>query len=63
MHDRFIVLDYGETNERIYHCGASSKDAAMKLTTAISELTSEDIKKQIHLLIDQIKCNPPLLLK
>ena len=40
MHDRFIVLDYGEKNERIFHCGASSKDAAVKLTTAISELMS-----------------------
>ncbi len=32
MHDRFIVLDYGEADERIFHCGASSKDAAVKLT-------------------------------
>lgn len=32
-HDRFIVLDYDTENERIYHCGASSKDAGKKITT------------------------------
>ncbi len=63
MHDRFIVLDYGEADERIFHCGASSKDAAVKLTTAITEMMSEDMKKQIHLLIDQMKGNPALVLK
>ena len=63
MHDRFIVLDYGEKNERIFHCGASSKDAAVKLTTAISEMMSEDMKKHMHELIDKMKKNPPLVLK
>lgn len=62
MHDRFIFLDYDEPDERIYHCGASSKDAAVKLTTAISELTSEDIKTHLHVLIDRMKTNPPLVL-
>ncbi len=63
MHDRFIVLDYGEKNERIFHSGASSKDAAVKLTTAISEMMSEDMKKHMHELIDKMKKNPPLVLK
>ena len=63
MHDRFIVLDYGEKNERIFHCGASSKDAGVKLTTAITEMMSEDVKKQIHELIDRMKQNPVLVLK
>ena len=62
MHERFIFLDYDEPDERIYHCGASSKDAAVKLTTAISELTSEDIKTHLHVLIDRMKTNPPLVL-
>ena len=44
MHDRFIVLDYGSKDERFYHCGASSKDAAIKLTTAITEVMSDDVK-------------------
>lgn len=63
MHDRFIVLDYGDEDERIFHCGASSKDAAVKLATAITEIMSDDMKKQIHLLIDQMKGNPPLVLR
>ena len=63
MHDRFIVLDYGKNGERMFHCGASSKDAAVKLTTAISELTSADIIRQMHMLIDQMKGNPVLVLK
>ena len=63
MHDRFIVLDYGKNGERMFHCGASSKDAAVKLTTAISELTSEDIIRHMHVLIDQMKGNPVLVLK
>ncbi|MBO4904446.1 MAG: ORF6N domain-containing protein [Lachnospiraceae bacterium] len=62
MHDRFIILDYACLDERIFHCGASSKDAAVKLTTAISEMMSEDLKIQIHNLIDQMKKNPPLIL-
>ena len=63
MHDRFIVLDHGKNGERMFHCGASSKDAAVKLTTAISELTSEDIIRHMHVLIDQMKGNPVLVLK
>ncbi len=63
MHDRFIVLDYNCTDERIFHCGASSKDAAVKLTTAITELMSEDMKTQLHVLIDQMKGNPSLILR
>ncbi len=30
-HDRLIVIDYGLSNEQVYHCGASSKDAGNKL--------------------------------
>jgi phosphopantetheine adenylyltransferase len=63
MHDRFIVLDYNTAEERFYHCGASSKDAAIKLTTAIMEITSQDMKAQMHVLIDQMKGNPQLLLR
>ncbi len=63
MHDRFIVLDYGEPKERVFHCGASSKDAAVKLTTAITEMMSSDMKAQMHMLIDQMKKNPLLALR
>lgn len=30
-HDRFIILDYGLDSEKVYHCGASSKDAGNKV--------------------------------
>lgn len=30
-HDRFIVLDYGTKDEKVFHCGASSKDAGKKV--------------------------------
>lgn len=30
-HDRFIVIDYGTDNEKIYHSGASCKDAGSKV--------------------------------
>ena len=63
MHDRFIVLDYGEPEERMFHCGASSKDAAVKLTTAITEIMSGDMKAQIHGLIDRMKQNSVLVLR
>ena len=63
MHDRFIILDYDEPDERIYHSGASSKDAAIRLTTAITELTSSDMKSHLHSLINQMKNNPVLLLR
>ena len=62
IHDRFIVLDYEEPNERIYHCGASSKDAGVKRVTAITEFKLEDLKAGMHLLIDQMKNNPMLAL-
>ena len=63
MHDRFIVLDYGTADEKMYHCGASSKDAAVHKTTAISEFTSADMKAGMHVLIDKLKLNPTLVLK
>ena len=42
FHDRYIILDFGTENEKIYHCGASSKDAGNKVcsitTTADHEI-------------------------
>ena len=35
FHDRYIFLDYGLKNEKLFHCGASSKDAGNKITTII----------------------------
>lgn len=33
FHDRYVFLDYGGPNEKLFHCGASSKDAGNKITT------------------------------
>lgn len=33
LHDRYIFLDFGLRSEKLFHCGASSKDAAGKITT------------------------------
>ena len=35
FHDRYIVIDYKTTDETIYHCGTSSKDAGGRVTTII----------------------------
>ena len=53
-HDRLIVLDYGEETEKVYHCGASSKDAGKKLC-AINQITETAI---IHLVIDRLLLLP-----
>ena len=53
-HDRLIVLDYGEETEKVYHCGASSKDAGKKLC-AINQITETAI---IHPVIDRLLLLP-----
>ena len=37
FHDRFIVLDYGTTDERVFLCGASSKDAGARITSIVED--------------------------
>ena len=53
-HDRLIVIDYGEETEKVYHCGASSKDAGKKLC-AINQITETAI---IHPVIDRLLLLP-----
>ena len=57
-HDRYIVLDYNTRTEKIYHCGASSKDAGNKVTT-ISEVTDRSL---YHPLVDALVGNTVLVL-
>ena len=59
MHDRYIVLDYGAATEKIYHCGASSKDGGNKVTTIA--LVSDNVV--YHPLIDSLLGNPEMVLK
>ena len=33
FHDRYMFLDYGLPSEKLFHCGASSKDGGNKITT------------------------------
>ena len=35
FHDRYIYLDCGTQDEKLFHCGASSKDAGNKITTIV----------------------------
>ena len=52
-------LDYNSDNERIYHCGASSKDAGNKVTT-ISEVSDRQV---YHTIVDTLIKNPTLILE
>ena len=57
-HDRFIVLDYGTENERIFLCGASSKDAGARVTSVVEDFGTEKYK----VLIEELLKNPVLTL-
>lgn len=56
FHDRYIIIDYDTDSERIYHCGASSKDAGKKVTT-ITEVPEKGIYRE---LIEEILQAPAL---
>ena len=58
LHDRFIVLDYGTDDERIFLCGASSKDAGGRITCIVEDF---GIKKY-QTLIDDLLKNQELIL-
>ena len=47
-HDRYIVLDEGLKDMKIYHCGASSKDAGKKITTITRILDMDEHRNMIH---------------
>ena len=57
-HDRYIIIDYKTKDEKVYHCGASSKDAGNKVCT-INEI--EDINI-IHPVIDKLLKNKDVVL-
>ena len=50
FHDRYIILDYDTEYEKLYHCGASSKDAGKKLC-AINKIENTEM---IHSVIDKL---------
>ena len=49
-HDRYIIIDYNTKDEKMYHCGASSKDAGNKVTTIIKIEKPE----LYHVIIDSL---------
>ena len=54
FHDRYIFLDYGLRGEKLFHCGASSKDAGNKITT-IMQIENTEI---YHVLMEKLSVNP-----
>ena len=59
FHDRYIILDYNSPDEKIYHCGSSSKDGGRKVTT-ITKIDDTSIYKP---LLAQLQKKQILVLK
>ena len=59
FHDRYIILDYGTNEEKIFLCGASSKDAGRRISTILED---PDRKKYDSMIKDLLK-NKKLILK
>jgi hypothetical protein len=59
FHDRYIILDYCTDNEKIFLCGASSKDAGARVTSILEDQDRDKYRSMIAALLK----NPPLVLK
>ncbi|MDO4962233.1 MAG: ORF6N domain-containing protein [Eubacteriales bacterium] len=59
FHDRYIILDYGMETEKIFQCGASSKDAGIRVTSIMEDPDRDKYQAMIENLLD----NPILKLK
>jgi len=51
FHDRYIFLDYGLKSEKLFHCGASSKDAGNKITT----IMQIEYTQAYHCIVEMLK--------
>ncbi len=58
-HDRFIVLDHETDDERLFHCGSSSKDSGNRITV-ISELLDPYIRTMFSKRLSELLGNPVL---
>jgi len=58
-HDRYIVLDEGTKDMKVYHCGASSKDAGKRITTITRLSDIDDYKTTVRSMLG----NPVLQLR
>lgn len=52
------MLDYGTSNEKVFNCGASSKDAGKK----VCAINSIEHTALIHPVIDALLLNPDKVL-
>ena len=59
FHDRYIIIDYKCKTEKIYHCGASSKDAGNKITT----IAQADNRKLYYPMVEDLLLQPMLMLR
>lgn len=55
-HDRYIVIDYGTEQERILHCGPSSKDGGNRIGSIV-EIRERD---GYHTMVDELRKMPVL---
>lgn len=55
-HDRYIVIDYGTEQEKIFHCGPSSKDGGMRIGSIVEIRERE----AYHTLVDELLKMPEL---
>lgn len=58
-HDRYIVLDEGTKDMKIYHCGASSKDAGKRITSITRVSDINEYKSTIKAMLN----HPALMLR
>ncbi|MBR1759218.1 MAG: ORF6N domain-containing protein [Lachnospiraceae bacterium] len=58
FHDRYIIIDYKCRSEKIFHCGASSKDAGNKITT----IMQADNTRLYYPMIEELLLQPALKL-
>ena len=59
IHDRYIAIDFGRENEKLYHCGASSKDAGRRITTILEIKGIADYRTTLESLLSnrELKLN------
>ena len=48
FHDRYIILDYGTTRERIFLCGVSSKDGGRRISSILEDKDREKYYDMIN---------------
>lgn len=55
FHDRYILVDFKTKSEKLYHCGASSKDAGNKITTIVQLDDVDAYRNMFEELLSRLK--------